>query len=169
MTFVEEFILSGGILVIAALTIANVFCRTFFGFSLAFAEEVSQFLIVLITFVGLSYGASQGRHIRMTAIYDELPRGPKRALTIFICFFTSALLGYLTWFAFGYSQTVGTLGTVSPVLQLPLGLVYLSAPLGLGLAALQYLLAGIKNLSADEIYLAYDVPLRKEDPVGDGI
>ena len=70
MTFVEEFILSGGILVIAALTIANVFCRTFFGFSLAFAEEVSQFLIVLITFVGLSYGASQGRHIRMTAIYD---------------------------------------------------------------------------------------------------
>ena len=48
MTFVEEFILSGGILVIAALTIANVFCRTFFGFSLAFAEEVSQFLIVLI-------------------------------------------------------------------------------------------------------------------------
>ena len=79
------------------------------------------------------------------------------------------MLGYLTWFAFGYSQTVGTLGTVSPVLQLPLGLVYLSAPLGLGLAALQYLLAGIKNLSADEIYLAYDVPLRKEDPVGDGI
>ena len=169
MTFVEEFVLSGGILVIAALTIANVFCRTFFGFSLAFAEEVSQFLIVLITFVGLSYGASQGRHIRMTAIYDELPQGLKRALTIFICFFTSALLGYLAWFAFSYSQTVGTLGTVSPVLQLPLRWVYLSAPLGLGLASLQYLLAGIKNLSTDEIYLAYDVPLRREDPVGDGI
>jgi TRAP-type C4-dicarboxylate transport system permease small subunit len=169
MTFVEEFVLSGGILVIAALTIANVFCRTFFGFSLAFAEEVSQFLIVLITFVGLSYGASQGRHIRMTAIYDELPQSLKRGLTIFICFFTSALLGYLAWFAFSYSQTVGTLGTVSPVLQMPLRWVYLSAPLGLGLASLQYLLAGIKNLSTGEIYLAYDVPLRREDPVGDGI
>ena len=71
---VEEAILSGGILVIAFLTIANVFCRTFLGFSLAFAEEVSQFLIILVTFVGLSYGAAQGRHIRMTALYDELPR-----------------------------------------------------------------------------------------------
>jgi len=64
---------------------------------------------------------------------------------------------------------VGTLGTVSPVLQMPLRWVYLSAPLGLGLASLQYLLAGIKNLSTGEIYLAYDVPLRREDPVGDGI
>ena len=169
MTAVEQFVLSAGILVIAALTIANVFCRTFLGFSLAFAEEVSQFLIVLITFVGLSYGASQGRHIRMTAIYDELPHSLKRGLTIVICLFTSGLLGYLAYFALSYSQTVGTLGTVSPVLQLPLQWVYLSAPLGLGLAAVQYLLSGIKNLTSQEIYLAYNVPLRKEDPVSDGI
>lgn len=165
----EEFVLSGGILVIALLTVANVFCRTFLGFSLAFAEEVSQFLIVLITFVGLSYGAAQGRHIRMTALYDELPEKPKKTLTIFISLATSVLLFYLAYYAFSYSQTVATLGTVSPVLQVPLRWVYLSAPLGLSLAALQYLLATIKNLTAEEIYLAYDVPLRQETPIVDGI
>jgi TRAP-type C4-dicarboxylate transport system permease small subunit len=169
MTIVEQVILSGGILVIAALTIGNVFCRTFLGFSLAFAEEVSQFLIVLVTFVGLSYGAAQGRHIRMTAIYDELPQGLKRGLTIFICFFTCGMLAYLTWFAVSYAQTVNTLGTVSPVLQVPLSWVYLSAPLGLGLAAVQYFLAGIKNIVSDEIYLAYNVPAAYDTPPEDGI
>ncbi len=169
MTVVEEAILSGGILVIAFLTIANVFCRTFLGFSLAFAEEVSQFLIILVTFVGLSYGAAQGRHIRMTALYDELPHKPKKILTIFICFSTSALLGFLAWYAASYCLTVGTLGTVSPVLQVPFSWVYLSAPLGLGLAALQYLLAGIKNSVSEEIYLAYSVPVQSDQAIQDGI
>lgn len=165
----EEFILSSGILVIAFLTIANVFCRTFLGFSLAFAEEVSQFLIVLVTFVGLSYGAAQGRHIRMTAIYDEMPHKLKRVLTIVICFSTSALLAFLAWHALGYALTVNTLGTVSPVLQLKLSWVYLSAPLGLTLAALQYLLAGIKNLLTEEIHLAYNVPEKRDGPPMDGV
>lgn len=162
-------VLSGGILIIALLTIANVFCRTFLGFSLAFAEEVSQFLIVLVTFVGLSYGAAQGRHIRMTAIYDELPHPLKRGLTIFICFSTSALLGYLAWYAVGYSLTVNTLGTVSPVVQAPMSWVYLSAPLGLTLGSLQYFLAGVKNLLTNEIYLAFNVPAAYDHPPEDGI
>ena len=161
--------MAGGILVIALLTIANVFCRTFLGFSVAFAEEVSQFLIVMVTFVGLSYGASQGRHIRMTALYDELPDGPKRVLTIFICFSTSALLFFLAGYAVSYCFTVGTLGTVSPVLQIPLAWVYLSAPLGLTLAALQYLLSGIKNCTSKETYLSYTVPVNREQAIGEGI
>lgn len=169
MTAVEEFILSGGILVIAGLTIANVFCRTFLGFSLAFAEEVSQFLIVLVTFVGLSYGAARGRHIRMTALYDEIPKRPRRVLTIVICFSTSTLLAFLAWFAGSYALTVATLGTVSPVLQLPLSWVYLSAPFGLGLAAIQYFLSGLKNLSSEEIYLAYTVPAKRDEVPMDGI
>jgi len=169
MTLIEEFILSGGILLIAALTIANVFCRIFLGFSLAFAEEVSQFLIVLLTFVGLSYGAAQGRHIRMTALYDEIPLKPRRLLTIFICFTTSALLAFLAWFAGSYTITVATLGTVSPVLQMPLSWVWLSAPLGLSLASLQYLLAGIRNITSQEIYLAYNVPARSDAPPLDGV
>lgn len=163
MNTLEECILSGSILIIAGLTIANVFCRMFLGFSLALSEEVSQFLIVLVTFVGLSYGASKGRHIRMTAFYDELPDGPRRALRIFICFSTSVLLAYLAWFATTYVGTVAALGTISPALSIPFSWVYISAPLGLGLASLQYLLAGIKNLTSDEIYLSYVVPERSEN------
>ena len=64
---------------------------------------------------------------------------------------------------------MGTLGTVSPVLQIPFSWVYLSAPLGLSLASLQYLLAGIKNSVSEEIYLAYNVPVQNDQAIQDGI
>ena len=51
VTQLEELCLAWGILGIAALTIGNVIARTFFGTSLAFAEEISQFLIVLVIFL----------------------------------------------------------------------------------------------------------------------
>lgn len=153
----EAALIGGGILVIAALTITNVFSRTLAGVSLAWAEEVCRFLIVLVTFVGLSYGAGLGRHIRMTAIYDQLPERVRKALMLVISASTSALLLALTAWSLRYVGTVRALGTVSPVLQVPLWIVYLAAPLGLGLAGVQYALTFVRNLLEEEIYLSYEV------------
>jgi hypothetical protein len=54
-------------------SVGNVIGRFVFGRSLYFAEEVNQFLIILITFAGIGYAARNGRHIRMSAFYDMLP------------------------------------------------------------------------------------------------
>lgn len=154
---VEEAVLSTSILVIAGLTILNVFTRSLAGVSLAFTEEVSQFLIILVTFVGLSYAAGKGRHIRMTALYDLLPLAGRRWLMIFISATTAVLLLILCGYSIRYAHTLKALGTVSPALQVPFYLVYASAPLGLGLAGLQYLLTTGRNLaSKDKVYLSYD-------------
>jgi len=162
VTWIEEVVLAWGVLLIAALTFANVIGRTLFGQSLASAEELSRFLIVLITFVGLGYGASRGRHIRMTAFYDALPDRPRKALMMVIAGSTAVLLGVFTWMAFDYVLlTVRPLGAVSPVLEVPVYLVYLSAPLGLALATLQYALAFLRNLTSDDIYVSWG--LREAD------
>lgn len=155
---VEEFVVAWGILVIAALTVANVISRTLLGRSLAFAEELSQFCIVLVTFVGVGYAASQARHIRMTALYDQLGDRPRKALRVVICVSTAALLFLLSWYSLQYVQTVRALGTVSPTLQVPLFLVYLAAPLGLALGGVQYVFATWRNLTAPpgEVYLSFE-------------
>jgi len=153
----EEWMLATGILAIAALTILNVFTRTALGSSLAFAEELSQFFIIFVTFIGLSYGASQGRHIRMTALYDQLGQQRQRAAMVGIAAFTSALLFALVYYSLRYVATVKALGTVSPALQVPLYLVYLSAPLGLLLGAVQYAMTAWRNLrDRDHVWIAYD-------------
>lgn len=153
---VEAFLLSGSILLIAAMTITNVFTRTLFDRSLASVEELSQFLMVMVTFIGVSYGANRGRHIRMTALYDQLPHGPRKALMTGIAATTAVVLAMLAWVALQYVGTVRTLGTVSPALQVPLWWVYLAAPLGLALAAVQYGLAVVRNLMEDDVYVSFE-------------
>jgi len=153
---IEEVLLSGAILLIAGLTIANVFCRAVLNHSLAFTEELCQFLIILVCFVGLSYGASRGRHIRMTAVYDQLGEEPRRILMIIIAGTTSVLLFYLAYLSIAYVHVMYSLGSVSPVLQVPLYLVYLTAPLGLTLAAIQYALTVVRNVRTGKVYLSYD-------------
>lgn len=167
---VEATLLAGGILAIAGFTLLNVICRVLFGLSLAFAEELSQFCIILVTFVGLSYAGSQGRHIRMTALYDQLGPPARRKAMIVITFSTALLLFVLTTFAARYVHTVFVLGTRSPALSVPLWLVYCSAPLGLALGGIQFLLAGFKNLGSDEPWLSRTVKDAYEDSgVQDGV
>ncbi len=157
VTRLEEICLAGGILGIALLTIANVLLRSTLGESLLFAEEISRFLIVFVTFVGIGYATSKGRHIRMTALYDALPTRMRKALMLFMTASTSLLLFTLTWLALRYTLgTVRELGTVSPVLRVPRYIVYLSAPFGFFLGGVQYLLAFVKNLSASEVYLSFE-------------
>lgn len=163
---VERAILSGGILLMAGLSILNVLLRTATGRSLAWTEEVSWFALLAVTFAGLSHAAGQGRHIRMTAFYDALALPYRRRLRALVCLLTAALLLGLTYHAVGYVLTVRALGTVSPVLQAPLWMVYLSAPLGLGLAALQYLLTAWANArSGGVVYVAFGVPDLGQAPV----
>jgi TRAP-type C4-dicarboxylate transport system permease small subunit len=156
ITRVEELCLSWGTLGIALLTVGNVLSRMLLGQSILFAQELSQFLIVLVTFMGVGYAVSEGRHIRMTALYDALPPRWRKRLMLLITASSSALLAWLAWLGFDYAWgTVRVLSPVSPVLQVPLHWVYLAAPLGLGLGAMQYALAFVKNVTTEGIHLSF--------------
>jgi len=158
-TRIEALCLQLGIAAIALLTISNVLLRAITGHSLIFAGELNRFLIVWITFLGIGYGASSGRHIRMTALSDALPEAARKALMLAVTALTSALLAWLTWLSLAHVLgTVRQLGAVSPVLQVPLYLVYLAAPLGLALGAVQYFLAFAQNLLSPGVYIAYGRP-----------
>lgn len=152
---VEEWVLALAMLGIAGLTIANVISRTVAGISLAFTEELSQFLIILVCFVGLSYAASLGRHIRMNAFFEQLPHRPRKALMVIIAGSTALLMFYLAYQAMIYVRVVYVLESVSPVLQVPLFTVYLAAPIGLILAGIQYILTVFRNVTGDRVYLSY--------------
>lgn len=151
----EAAVLSGGVLAMAAVTICNVIGRNVFGRSLAFADEVNQALLVLITFVGVGYGVRRARHIRMSALYDQLTGRARKALMTIMAAGTAALLLALAWFAAQYAWHAYTVGSVTPSLRIPLFLIYLWAPVGLVLGALQYLLAVWRNLVSADTWLSY--------------
>jgi TRAP-type C4-dicarboxylate transport system permease small subunit len=153
---VEAAVLAISILGIAVLIVLNVAARALTGSSIAATGEVCQFLILLVTFAGLSHAAGSGRHIRMTAFHDLLGLQGRRRLLLFVSAATALLLALLALYACHYVAVMYRLGSVSPVLQVPLFLVYACAPLGLLAATAQYVLAAIQNARGHEAYLSYD-------------
>lgn len=163
---IEVFILSWGVILMATNTIANVLGRYVFQQSIYFSEELNEFLMVIITFMGLGYATRKGIHIRMSAIYDILPRKARKALMIVIAATTSVMMATLAWYAFEYVQKVASRGRITPSLQIPLYLTYVWVVIGLALTSVQYLLTAIRNLNfaEEDIYVSYNEIDSYEDP-----
>ena len=152
---IEEWTLAGGILLIAAVTIANAFSRTVLNSSLTFAEEIAQFAIVVVTFVGLSHAAGVGRHIRMSAIYDQFNPRIRKQLMIAIAMTTALLCFAMSVYAAHYVASVYSSGTVSPALRVPLWIPWAITPVGFALAGVQYALTVVRNLRDEGVYLSW--------------
>ena len=154
---IEAIMLAVGVLLMALNTIANVIGRFVFGESLFFTEELNRILIILITFAGISYAARQGRHIRMSAIYDALPPAARKPLMVVIALVTAAFMFGLCWYAVGYIVTQAGRGRVLPALQIPVWWTLVWVPVGFFMTGTQYLLTAIRNVTEKDIYLSTNV------------
>jgi TRAP-type C4-dicarboxylate transport system permease small subunit len=154
---IESVLLAVGVLLMAANTISNVVGRFVFQSSLFFSEELNRILIILITFAGISYAARQGRHIRMSAIFDALPPRPRKVMMIIISLVTAVFMLGLAWYSTQYILTQAGRGRVLPSLQIPVWIILVWVPVGFFMTGLQYLLTAIKNLIEKDIYLSTNV------------
>lgn len=164
---IEKFIVCFSIVLMMINSTANAIGRYFFNKSIFFSEELNQFLIVSITFIGFAYAVRKGRNIRMTAVYDSLNYGVKKAISIMIAFCTAALMFFLAYLAVFYVLELKGINRLSPALQFPVYIIYSIIPVGLAMAGIQYLISFFMNLLHDEIYLSYDVIEDKAAPQGD--
>ncbi|QEM83526.1 TRAP transporter small permease [Halomonas binhaiensis] len=154
---VEAVILAAGVLLMAFNTIANVIGRFVFGESIFFSGEVNRILIIMITFAGIGYAARHGRHIRMSAIYDALPVGGRKALMIFISLFTSLVMFFLLYYSVVYVLDLYSKGRVLPALSIPIFIIYIWVPVGFLITGIQYFLTAIKNMMSRDVYLSTGV------------
>jgi len=153
----EAVLLAMGVLLMAVNTIANVIARFVFGDSIFFSGEINRILIIMITFAGIGYAARHGRHIRMSAIYDALPVGGRRALMIVIALFTSLVMFFLFYYSVVYILGQRASGRVLPALGFEIWWIYVWAPLGFLITGIQYLLTAIKNMTSRDVYLSTSV------------
>ncbi|MCZ0811691.1 MAG: TRAP transporter small permease [Pseudomonadota bacterium] len=151
---IEAIVLAVGVLLMAANTIANVVGRFIFQNSLFFSEELNRILIIMITFAGISYAARQGRHIRMSAIYDALPGKGRKIMMIIIAVVTAVFMFGLCYYSFNYLLTQAGRGRVLPSLQIPVWITLVWVPFGFFMTGMQYALTAIKNIIEKDTYLS---------------
>ena len=159
---VEVSILVFCVAALGILLITNVFARTFFQ-SIYFAEEVSKFLVILITFAGMSYGVRKARHIRMGAFLDFMPPKMEKVFLIIISIISALVMGIMAWFSYLYLMNAFDLGHTTAALRLPKWTFYAIIPIGFGMASLQYIRTIIKNLTEDEPWQSPDQQSEYED------
>ncbi|MEN8244246.1 MAG: TRAP transporter small permease [Thermodesulfobacteriota bacterium] len=153
----EGFMLAVGVIAMTVNTIAAVVSRFVFNSAITFTDELNVIFIVVVTYAGLSYAARNGRHIRMSAIYDAMPAKTRKAMMVVMASVTSAFMFFLSFYSYYYIVEVYESGRILPALGLPVFYIYLWVPVGFVVTGLQYAFTVVKNLTERDVYLSTNI------------
>lgn len=165
---VEKLILGGSVLFLTVLLVLHVLARQLFDSGIPGQVELTQFSLVIMTFAGLGYAVRRARHIAMSAFYDQLRGRPRKALLVFICLVSGAMMLFFAWHAWDYVSSIRAVGRTSSALGIALWIPYLMAPIGFALAGIQYWLTAARNLTSRRIYRSFTELERYDDVPTDG-
>ncbi len=113
----------------------NVLTRYVFKFPIIWAEELGRYIMVWCAFLGMSIAIRDGDHVNITFIRKLLPKVVQKALfhlsnIVVLIFLVSVLLKSL--------EHMSTLkGQISPALQIPMSIPYISVTVGMVTMILQ--------------------------------
>ncbi len=138
---------------LAILLIVNFIARELFT-SIYFAEEISEFLVIFTTFVGLSYGVRRGRHIRMGAFLEAMNPKVEKVFIVIISLVSAAVMFYMMRASYEYLMHSMQRAHETPALRLPSWVFYAITPVGFGLAGVQFLRTILKNLTEKETWIS---------------
>ncbi|WP_216828662.1 TRAP transporter small permease [Alkalihalobacterium elongatum] len=142
-------------LLLLAITIImglEVVARYVFSNSFRWSGELSRYLFIWFIFIGASYAIIEKTHIRIESIKMAFPVKVRPYLE---------LLGNILWFAFsifvayiGFKYSVNMLsgkGNISTAMRIPLGIIYISIPIGYTLMAFRLLQQAYKDFKSNNL------------------
>lgn len=159
---VGSLIISVGAL--AVLLIANVIAREFYK-SIYFAEEISEFLVIFTTFVGVSYGVRKARHIRMGAFLDMMPSLFEKIFILIISAVSATVMFIMAHASYKYLMHSLVKAHETPALRVPYWIFYVIVPIGFFMAGIQYIRTIIKNLTEKETWMSPEQQSEYEEEV----
>ena len=121
----------------AIMVFANVALRFLTDHSILWVEEVSRYLMIWLTFLGSGIVLRYGAHIGIDTLQERFPESAPmiRALIFALLLVFFAVMAWL-----GLRYAILTWGQTTPVMQIPIGAVYLAMPVGFALLIVHLLL-----------------------------
>jgi TRAP-type C4-dicarboxylate transport system permease small subunit len=95
---IEEALVAAAMAAIALITAANVVTRYLSDVSLAFTEEYSVVLMVVVALLGTAVATASGRHIRIGYFTDLMGKGGQRIAEVAGAALTILCFGILVWY-----------------------------------------------------------------------
>ncbi|WP_342451388.1 TRAP transporter small permease [Neoroseomonas nitratireducens] len=95
---IEEVLIAAAMAAMALITAANVVTRYLSNVSLAFTEEYSVALMVVVALLGTALATATGRHIRIGVLVDGLSPAHRRMAEAAAMVLTILCFGLLAWY-----------------------------------------------------------------------
>lgn len=114
--------------------------------SLSWSEELARFCFIWLIYIGISYGVKKQRHIKVDVILVFLNQKGKVIINIIANVLFMAFAVFVIIYGFEIANKLLGFGQKSPALQIPMGLVYMSAPIGMGLTLIRLIQNLIKHI-----------------------
>ena len=144
----------------ALIVFANVALRFLTDHSILWAEEVSRYAMIWLTFLGAGLVLRHGGHIGIDALQTRFPR---RAYAIRAAIFVLllAFFAFMAWLGLRYALLAW--GQTTPVLRIPVGLVYLALPVGFALLIAHLLLMAAPYVRRNEFIVGDEFDSKAAD------
>ena len=137
----------------AVILIINFLARQFYE-SIYFVEELVEFFVIFVSFVGLSYGVRKGRHIRMGAFLELMNVKTEKVFVIVISAVSACVMFFLAYVAYDYLIFSIERGHETAALRAPYWVFYLIIPLGFFMAGIQYVRTVVVNFQRKEVWIS---------------
>lgn len=139
---IEDFILISCLIVMGMILLLQIIMRFVFSSPLKWVEELARYLQIWIAFLGIGYGVRNNSHISMTSFVDKMPL-KIRSIVEILCNLVSTVSFAVVIYA--SATFLKYQNKVSPVLEIPMRLVYIVIPIG-SIIFLLYNLAELNGL-----------------------
>ncbi|WP_088104458.1 TRAP transporter small permease [Halalkalibacter urbisdiaboli] len=143
--FEELFLVIFSIVMVVVIAL-QVFMRYVLDSSLHWSEELARYCFIWLVYIGISYGVKKQRHIKVDVVLILLKDKWKIVLNIISNLVFLAFAMFIIFYGYTIVSKLLTWGQTSPALQIPMGLVYLATPLGMGLTAIRIIQQIIKQV-----------------------
>ncbi|HEY5292324.1 MAG TPA: TRAP transporter small permease [Burkholderiales bacterium] len=115
----EEALAAGAMALLCIITMANVVVRYFTNISFAFTEEISVWLMVVMTLVGAAGAFVKGHHISINFFVDRLAPATRRTVRLLGLLASTVMFGTLAVFGTRMAYEDFRYEVTSPALGVP--------------------------------------------------
>ncbi len=115
----ERAFAAGCMALLCIITFSNVLVRYLTNVSFAFTEEISVFLLLVLTLVGSVSAFVENRHVRITLLVDKLPNAGKAVCSCLEWSANVAMFALLAWTGYRMAMDDFEFEVTSPGLGLP--------------------------------------------------
>lgn len=135
------------LLIMTGLVALDVFTRALLGRSTMISQEMAGYLLVAITFLGLSHTLREGRHIAVELLTSKLSPHRQRQFEILVFLACIVFMAWLTWTTWSpFSDTFATGQRSVTPLQTPMWTIYFFVPFGSGMLTLAFVIELIRKV-----------------------